>query len=177
MSTTAASAAMTSSSLKAKPFAVIVQAEVKMERMDEFLTMIAFNAAETRKEPGCLRFGTTERVCRDLWYLHQFIMYRRCVICVVSRSRISFYFFHPFCPTYYWTTTDTDTDTPLLLDCQPYHAQTNCHACACVQTSFAINPRKTNSFSTSSTAVQKRSTITRRSLTMPCGPISRKPGA
>lgn len=68
MSTTAASAAMTSSSLKAKPFAVIVQAEVKMERMDEFLTMIAFNAAETRKEPGCLRFGTTERVCRDLLF-------------------------------------------------------------------------------------------------------------
>jgi hypothetical protein len=63
------SSSSTSSSLKAastststtsstKPFAVIVQAEVQMERMDEFLTMIAYNAAETRKEPGCLRFGT-----------------------------------------------------------------------------------------------------------------------
>lgn len=41
-----------------KPFAVIVQAEIQPNRMDEFLTMIAFNAAESRKEPGCLRFGT-----------------------------------------------------------------------------------------------------------------------
>ena len=41
-----------------KPFAVIVQAEIQPNRMEEFLTMIAFNAAESRKEPGCLRFGT-----------------------------------------------------------------------------------------------------------------------
>jgi hypothetical protein len=87
MSTTAASAAMTSSSLKAKPFAVIVQAEVKMERMDEFLTMIAFNAAETRKEPGCLRFGTTERVCCDLVFVPV-----HCVIVLLSHALE----YHPF---------------------------------------------------------------------------------
>lgn len=53
-----AASTSTSTTSSTKPFAVIVQAEVQMERMDEFLTMIAYNAAETRKEPGCLRFGT-----------------------------------------------------------------------------------------------------------------------
>lgn len=39
-----------------KPFAVIVQADIQPERMDEFLALIEKNAIETRKEPGCLRF-------------------------------------------------------------------------------------------------------------------------
>ena len=40
-----------------KPFAVIVEAEIQPERMDEFLKMIENNAVNSRKEPGCLRFG------------------------------------------------------------------------------------------------------------------------
>lgn len=40
-----------------KPFSVIVEAEIKPDRMDEFMKMIETNAIESRKEPGCLRFG------------------------------------------------------------------------------------------------------------------------
>jgi menaquinone-dependent protoporphyrinogen IX oxidase len=50
--------ARTMSSLNAKPFAVIVQAEIQPERVDEFVKLIEENAVNTRKEPGCLRFGT-----------------------------------------------------------------------------------------------------------------------
>jgi antibiotic biosynthesis monooxygenase (ABM) superfamily enzyme len=48
-----------SSSLNAKPFAVIVQAEIQPDRMDEFLQLMEENATNTRKEPGCIRFGTS----------------------------------------------------------------------------------------------------------------------
>jgi hypothetical protein len=41
-----------------KPFAVLVQAEIQADRMDEFVKLIEENAINTRKEPGCLRFGT-----------------------------------------------------------------------------------------------------------------------
>jgi quinol monooxygenase YgiN len=40
-----------------KPFAIIVEAEIKPDRMDEFMTMIKNNAENSRKEPGCIRFG------------------------------------------------------------------------------------------------------------------------
>jgi Antibiotic biosynthesis monooxygenase len=40
-----------------KPFAVVVQAEIKPDRMEEFLEMIKNNAENSRKEPGCIRFG------------------------------------------------------------------------------------------------------------------------
>ena len=40
-----------------KPFGVIVEAEIDPEYMDEFLPMIENNAINSRKEPGCLRFG------------------------------------------------------------------------------------------------------------------------
>jgi hypothetical protein len=46
-----------STSLSAKPFSVVVQAEIKPDRMDEFLQMIEANAIASRQEPGCLRFG------------------------------------------------------------------------------------------------------------------------
>lgn len=58
----AAAAATTMTRLSAnnnnsnKPFAVIVQAEIQPNRMEEFLQLIETNAVETRKEPGCLRF-------------------------------------------------------------------------------------------------------------------------
>lgn len=47
-----------STSLSAKPFSVVVQAEIKPDRMDEFLELIEANAIASRQEPGCLRFGT-----------------------------------------------------------------------------------------------------------------------
>ena len=40
----------------ARPFAVVVQADIDPDRMHEFLSLIQTNAVETRKEPGCLRF-------------------------------------------------------------------------------------------------------------------------
>ena len=40
-----------------KPFAVVVTAEIQADRIDEFLEMIQFNAENSRKEPGCIRFG------------------------------------------------------------------------------------------------------------------------
>ena len=43
--------------LKSKPFGVIVDAEIKEDRMEEFLKLIQTNAENSRKEPGCIRFG------------------------------------------------------------------------------------------------------------------------
>eukprot|EP00429_Kryptoperidinium_foliaceum_P052870 CAMPEP_0176092172 /NCGR_PEP_ID=MMETSP0120_2-20121206/46172_1 /TAXON_ID=160619 /ORGANISM="Kryptoperidinium foliaceum, Strain CCMP 1326" /LENGTH=142 /DNA_ID=CAMNT_0017426077 /DNA_START=52 /DNA_END=480 /DNA_ORIENTATION=+ len=46
-----------STSLKmSKPFAVVVEAEVQPDRMDEFLKVMEKNAQQSRQEPGCLRF-------------------------------------------------------------------------------------------------------------------------
>ena len=45
-------------SLNAKPFAVIVQAEIQPDRLEEFIQLIEENAVQSRQEPGCLRFGT-----------------------------------------------------------------------------------------------------------------------
>lgn len=44
-----------------KPFSVIVEAEIKEDRMEEFKAMIESNAKKSRQEPGCIRFG--EIVC------------------------------------------------------------------------------------------------------------------
>jgi hypothetical protein len=38
------------------------QAEIQPDRMVEFLKMIQTNAEQTRKEPGCIRFGGLENV-------------------------------------------------------------------------------------------------------------------
>ena len=35
---------------------IIVRLEVKPDRVDDFLKLVSFNAAESRKEPGNLRF-------------------------------------------------------------------------------------------------------------------------
>ena len=45
-------------SMSSKPFSVIVEAEIKEDRMEEFLKMIENNALKSREEPGCIRFGT-----------------------------------------------------------------------------------------------------------------------
>lgn len=39
------------------PICIVVEAEIKEDRMEEFLDMIEKNAEGSRKEPGCIRFG------------------------------------------------------------------------------------------------------------------------
>jgi (4S)-4-hydroxy-5-phosphonooxypentane-2,3-dione isomerase len=43
-----------------KPFAVIVQAEIVPERMDEFLKLIENNAIQSRQEEQCIRFDVIQ---------------------------------------------------------------------------------------------------------------------
>ena len=43
--------------MSSKPFSVIVEAEIKEDRMEEFMKMIENNALKSREEPGCIRFG------------------------------------------------------------------------------------------------------------------------
>ena len=38
------------------PFAIVVQAEIVPERLDEFLQLIKHNAIQSRQEPECIRF-------------------------------------------------------------------------------------------------------------------------
>jgi autoinducer 2-degrading protein len=54
-----------------KPFSIIVEAEIKADRMDEFMTMIKTNAEESRKESGCIRFD----VLRDQGNANKFWFY------------------------------------------------------------------------------------------------------
>lgn len=56
----------TTTALTAKPFAVVVDAEIKPERMEEFLELIEKNAVGSRAEPGCLRFGTLRYILLSL---------------------------------------------------------------------------------------------------------------
>ena len=39
------------------PICIVVEAEIKEDRMDDFLDMIEKNAVGSRAEPGCIRFG------------------------------------------------------------------------------------------------------------------------
>mmetsp|Transcript_25219 Transcript_25219/g.37145 ORF Transcript_25219/g.37145 Transcript_25219/m.37145 type:complete len:142 (+) Transcript_25219:83-508(+) len=39
-----------------KPFCIVVEAEIKQDRMDEFLDLIEKDAVGSRGEPGCIRF-------------------------------------------------------------------------------------------------------------------------
>src|SRR5215472_13001100 len=41
---------------------IIVRLEVKPDRVDDFLNLVSFNAAESRKEPGNLRFDVVRSV-------------------------------------------------------------------------------------------------------------------
>lgn len=47
----------TSNPLFAMPICIVVEAEIKEDRMDDFLDMIEKNAKGSRAEPGCIRFG------------------------------------------------------------------------------------------------------------------------
>jgi len=50
-------ASASNSQLFAMPICIVVEAEIKEDRMDEFLDMIEKNAVGSREEPGCIRFG------------------------------------------------------------------------------------------------------------------------
>jgi autoinducer 2-degrading protein len=41
---------------------IVVRLEVKPDRVDDFLKLVSFNAAESRKEPGNLRFDVVRSV-------------------------------------------------------------------------------------------------------------------
>ena len=41
---------------------IMVRLEVKPERLDDFLKLVTFNASESRKEPGNLRFDVVRSV-------------------------------------------------------------------------------------------------------------------
>mmetsp|Transcript_10468 Transcript_10468/g.15911 ORF Transcript_10468/g.15911 Transcript_10468/m.15911 type:complete len:143 (+) Transcript_10468:50-478(+) len=47
-------------SLSAMPICIVVEAEVKEDRMDDFLVMIEANAIGSRAEPGCIRFDVLQ---------------------------------------------------------------------------------------------------------------------
>jgi|EP01033_Poteriospumella_lacustris_P001913 quinol monooxygenase YgiN len=53
------------------PIAVVVNVEVKEDRVEEFLQVMEFDAVESRKEEGCLRFD----VLRDLVDSNKFVFY------------------------------------------------------------------------------------------------------
>jgi len=41
---------------------IMVRLEVKPERLDDFLKLVTFNASESRKEPGNLRFDVVRSI-------------------------------------------------------------------------------------------------------------------
>ena len=43
---------------------IMVRLEVKPERVDDFLKLVTFNATESRKEPGNLRFDVLQHTMR-----------------------------------------------------------------------------------------------------------------
>lgn len=49
-----------SSAIASKPFAVVVQAEIKADRLDEFLDLIEKDAIGSRAEAGCIRFDVVQ---------------------------------------------------------------------------------------------------------------------
>lgn len=51
---------MSTSALASKPFAVVVQAEIKPDRMEDFLDIIEKDAVGSRAEPGCIRFDVIQ---------------------------------------------------------------------------------------------------------------------
>ena len=60
-----------SSSTEEKPFAVVVQAVIQPDRIDEFLKVIEADAVESRKEQGCLCFD----VVRSQDQVNKFFFY------------------------------------------------------------------------------------------------------
>lgn len=52
--------AKSTTSLSAMPICIVVEAEIKEDRMDDFLDMIEKNAIGSRAEPGCIRFDVLQ---------------------------------------------------------------------------------------------------------------------
>eukprot|EP00587_Corethron_hystrix_P011605 CAMPEP_0113313272 /NCGR_PEP_ID=MMETSP0010_2-20120614/9763_1 /TAXON_ID=216773 ORGANISM="Corethron hystrix, Strain 308" /NCGR_SAMPLE_ID=MMETSP0010_2 /ASSEMBLY_ACC=CAM_ASM_000155 /LENGTH=109 /DNA_ID=CAMNT_0000169253 /DNA_START=190 /DNA_END=519 /DNA_ORIENTATION=+ /assembly_acc=CAM_ASM_000155 len=50
------SKAASSTAINSKPFGIVVEADIKADRIDEFLELIEKDAIGSRAEPGCLRF-------------------------------------------------------------------------------------------------------------------------
>ena len=50
-------ASSSSTALRSKPVAIFVEAEIKPDRMEDFLDVIEKDAIGSRQEEGCLRFG------------------------------------------------------------------------------------------------------------------------
>ena len=48
---------MSTASAESKPFSIVVEAEIKPDRIEEFLDVIEKDAVGSRAEPGCIRFG------------------------------------------------------------------------------------------------------------------------
>ena len=71
---------VTSTSLLAMPICIVVEAEIKEDRMEDFLDMIERNAKGSRAEPGCIRFGELKLLCG--WYILCGIYYVKCLCCV-----------------------------------------------------------------------------------------------
>ncbi len=57
--------------MSSAPIAVVVNVEVKPDRVEEFLRVMEHDAIESRKEEGCLRFD----VLRDLTDSNKFVFY------------------------------------------------------------------------------------------------------
>ena len=53
---------LSSTALKSKPFVVCVEAEIKPDRMADFLDVIEKDAIGSRQEEGCLRFGKSSSI-------------------------------------------------------------------------------------------------------------------
>mmetsp|Transcript_3527 Transcript_3527/g.5215 ORF Transcript_3527/g.5215 Transcript_3527/m.5215 type:complete len:140 (-) Transcript_3527:282-701(-) len=49
-----------SSAIASKPFTVVVQAEIKADRLEEFLDIIEKDAIGSRAEEGCIRFDVVQ---------------------------------------------------------------------------------------------------------------------
>jgi autoinducer 2-degrading protein len=47
---------------------IVVRLEVKPERVEDFLKLVSFNAAESRKEPGNLRFDVVRSIDNPTLY-------------------------------------------------------------------------------------------------------------
>lgn len=63
-----AARSLSTSQLNAMPICIVVEAEIKEDRMDDFLDMIEKNAIGSREEPGCLRFDVLQSADQDNKY-------------------------------------------------------------------------------------------------------------
>ena len=85
----------------------MVEAEIKPERMAEFLDVMERDAVGSRTEPGCIRFGKKKF---DVLCLMFFDVVCLCVLCVAVAVAVLFYY---CCVGYRCTVTATATVTAI----------------------------------------------------------------